>query len=109
MTEMPVPRWSQDPELSEVARRALADLERELDRVGPPGPDVPDPVVAELFSGACWRELCAARDDLARARERSDASILNARTAGFSWGEIGRVLGVSRQLLHRRFSTKKQG
>ena len=26
-----------------------------------------------------------------------------ARAAGMSWGEIGRVLGVAKQLLHRRF------
>jgi hypothetical protein len=26
-----------------------------------------------------------------------------ARAVGFSWEEIGRVLGVPRQLLHRRF------
>jgi hypothetical protein len=26
-----------------------------------------------------------------------------ARTAGFSWTEIGRLLGVSRQQVHRKF------
>jgi hypothetical protein len=26
-----------------------------------------------------------------------------ARAVGFSWGEIGRLLGVPRQLVHRRF------
>jgi hypothetical protein len=109
MTELPERRWSQNPALSELSRHTLEEFELELERRQPAGTDVPDPVVAEIFSGACWRELAAARDNLARARERYDTSILKARTAGFSWGEIGEVLGVSRQQLHRRFNTQKQG
>jgi DNA-directed RNA polymerase specialized sigma24 family protein len=61
--------------MSELGRRALAEL-----------------------------ELAAARDDLARTRDRYQAAVLNARAAGFSWGEIGGLLGVSRQQLHRRYS-----
>ena len=89
--------------MSELARRALAELELEMDRVGPRRPDVPDRVVSEMFTGECRRELAAARDDLARTRDRYQAAILKARAAGFSWGEIGNVLGVSRQQLHHRY------
>jgi hypothetical protein len=57
----------------------------------------------ELMNGSCWHELRRARDDLARARARYADAVKAARAVGFSWGEIGRVLGVPRQLLHRRF------
>jgi hypothetical protein len=103
MTEMSEPRWSQNPGPSEIGRRALEELELELERAGPPGSDVRDPVVAEIFSGACWRELGAARDDLNRAKGRYHDAVLGARDAGLSWGEIARVIGTTRQQLHRRF------
>jgi DNA-directed RNA polymerase specialized sigma24 family protein len=57
----------------------------------------------DLHSGASRRELVAARDDLAHARVRYAEAIRAARVVGFSWGKIGRVLGVPKQLLHRRF------
>jgi DNA-directed RNA polymerase specialized sigma24 family protein len=50
-----------------------------------------------------WRELAAAREDMARARSRYADAVRAARMRGLSWGEIGRVLGVSKQQLHRRF------
>ncbi len=69
----------------------------------------PDPVMTELLIGRCWRELGEARDALARAGARYDAAVLAARTAGFSWREIGSVLGVSKQQLHRQFGTRQRG
>jgi hypothetical protein len=36
----------------------------------PIGPELPDPVLADILSGASVRELSAARDDLCRARTR---------------------------------------
>ena len=57
----------------------------------------------EVMNGSCWRELRAAREDLDRARVRYANAVRAARAVGFSWGEIGRLLGVPRQLVHRRF------
>jgi DNA-directed RNA polymerase specialized sigma24 family protein len=96
------PWWADDPELAAIRRR----VEEELERAGrePITPDEPDPVVQDIWSGASLRELAAARDDLERARARYADAVRRARIVGFSWGEIGRVLGVSKQLLHRRFS-----
>jgi DNA-directed RNA polymerase specialized sigma24 family protein len=55
------------------------------------------------MSGSCWQELRTAREDLDRARRRYVTAVRTSRALGFSWGEIGRLLGVSRQALHRRF------
>ena len=101
MEEANKPWWVVDPELDAVRRGVLEwleDAERE-----PIEPDGPDPVHDDLLSGASWRELAHARDDLARARVRYAEAVRGARAVGFSWGEIGRVLGVPKQLLHRRF------
>jgi DNA-directed RNA polymerase specialized sigma24 family protein len=95
------PWWVDDPELAAIRRRVDEELERASRQ--PITPDEPDPVVQDFWSGASLRELAAARDDLERARSRYADAVRGARTVGFSWGEIGRVLGVSKQLLHRRF------
>jgi hypothetical protein len=52
------------------------------------------------------RELADARDDLERVRARYEQAVRAGRAAGLSWGEIGRVLNVPRQLLHRRFRSR---
>ncbi len=70
------------------------------------GPVSDDNVAAihnDVMNGGCRRELSRARDDLDRARDRYAAAVKAARAVGYSWGEIGRVLGVPRQLLFRRF------
>jgi hypothetical protein len=96
------PWWAKDPELAAIRRAVEEELERA--RREPIQPDRPDPVLADVLNGASVRELAAARDDLARARGRYADAVREARAAGLSWGEIGRILGVSKQLLHRRFS-----
>ena len=68
-----------------------------------------DPVLAELQDGRSLRRLSEARDALMDSRERYDDAVLEARAAGYSWGEIGNVLGVSKQQLHRRLGTRQRG
>ena len=57
----------------------------------------------EISTNECRRELGEARRDLDRARVRYADAIRAARGVGYSWGEIGQLVGVPRQLLHRRF------
>ncbi|WP_319456437.1 MULTISPECIES: hypothetical protein [unclassified Mycobacterium] len=95
------PWWASDPVLAAKRREALEEIEQAQPR--PPLPTGPDPVFVEVASGASRRELAEARDDLDRARLRYADAIRAARVAGYSWGEIGRVLGVPKQSLHRRF------
>ena len=90
------PWWADDPEIAAARRRVEEELE-------PITSDEPDPVVQDFYSGATLQELAAARDDLENARARYADAVRSARTVGLSWGEIGRVLGVSKQVLHRRF------
>ena len=90
-----------DPELAAIRRGILEELDRAETRAVED--DKPDPVLNDVLSGASWRELAAAHDDMARARSRYADAVRAARTRGLSWGEIGRVLGVSKQQLHRRF------
>ena len=101
VNEAPEPWWVSDPEVAEMRRKALEEIEQAPSR--PPVPDGPDPVFAEVASGLCGRELADARDDLDRARLRYAAAVRAGRVAGYSWAEIGRLLGVSKQSLHRRY------
>jgi len=101
------PWWANDPELAAIRRAVEEDLERAGRR--PIQPEGPDPVLADLLSGASVRELAAARDDLTHAQVRYADAVRGARAAGLSWAEIGRILGVSKQLLHRRFSAPTAG
>ena len=96
------PWWATDPDLAAGRKAALDELERA--KREPISPDTPDPVLADLLSGASVRELGAARDALACAQARYADAVQKARAAGLSWAEIGRVLGVSKQQLHRRFT-----
>lgn len=99
--ERPEPWWATDPTIAALGQAALEELLQGPPR--PPAPMQPDPVLADVLSGASWRGLAAARDDLDRARSRYAEAVRVARAAGQSWSEIGRVLGVSKQSLHRRF------
>lgn len=123
----PTPWWTIDPELAEIRRRTAEEFGIDLDAAtsAEPGcsdglddldhpafveePVGPDPVMTELLDRRCWRELADARDAIAEARNRYDTAVLAARTAGLSWGEIGRGLGVSKQQLHRKFGARQRG
>jgi hypothetical protein len=95
------PWWDGNSELDAARDEVLAWLRSAED--APMPPDGPDPVWVDFVSGAGRRELAEARDDLGRARLRYEEAVRNVRAAGWSWGEIARVLGVSRQVLNHRF------
>jgi hypothetical protein len=47
--------------------------------------------------------IAALRRDLARAEA---AEVRRARQCGMSWAEIGMVLGVSKQAMHKKYGRK---
>jgi hypothetical protein len=51
-------------------------------------------VVGELAA------IAAAKSDLAR---REEVAVRRARHQGLSWAEIGTLLGVTRQTMHRKY------
>lgn len=63
----------------------------------------PDPIAADVFGGISRRALAQARDDRSSATTQYEQAVRQARANGWTWAEIGRILGVSRQVLHRRF------
>ena len=94
------PWWMDHPEIIARTEQALAEIEN-ADEL--PDSDEPDPVLAEFYSGAVGRELSAIRNESESLRIRYRKAVLAAREAGISWAEIGRLLGTSRQQLHRKF------
>lgn len=96
----PKPFWQDNPEIQAIIARTMADIENT-----PPRPpiDYPDPILHDAWTGSSVRELRDARDDLARAKVRYDDAVCAARRNCLSWGQIGGILGVSRQQLHRRY------
>lgn len=50
--------------------------------------------------------LLEARDALQEAEEEYRAQVMRAREAGESWAAIARLLGVSKQGLHKRFGPR---
>ncbi|AEV74904.1 hypothetical protein MycrhN_4410 [Mycolicibacterium rhodesiae NBB3] len=102
-----------EPEVSDIAASSNDDADLSDGVWGGVGPKPwwfddpePDAILNDMLSGASVRELCQARDDLARAQARYDEAIRSARICGLSWGEIGAALGVARQLLHRRYARR---
>jgi hypothetical protein len=61
------PWWAYYPQLIEIRRHTLEEFNRELDQ-RKPVPTAPDPVVADILSGARLRELAQARNDVDHAR-----------------------------------------
>lgn len=94
------PWWQDHPELEAIVARSNAEIESRPER---PPIDYPDPMLDDIWTGRSVRELRDARDDLARAKTRYDNAIRAARNVSLSWGQIGGILGISRQQLHRRY------
>ena len=94
------PWWEGHPELEAIRAGVEAEIYGRPER---PESDSPDPVLADYLSGDSVRELRMARDGLAQAKTRYSNAVHAGRTAGLSWAQIGTVLGVARQQLHRRF------
>ncbi|MDQ3989818.1 MAG: sigma-70 family RNA polymerase sigma factor [Actinomycetota bacterium] len=82
------------PRTREELERAAADAEAWLDSLDPETVEAEDP-------NDLRRIGLAVRDAAATARETDEAAA--ARANGRSWGEIGMVLGVSRQAARERF------
>jgi hypothetical protein len=96
----PKPWWQDHPEIEALKTRVMDEINNLPDR---PPVEYRDPIGDDAFSRVSVRELRDARDDLARAKARYDDAVRAARTLGLSWGQIGGIVGVSRQQLHRRY------
>jgi DNA-directed RNA polymerase specialized sigma24 family protein len=95
------PWWADDPAIA--AAREEVEQWLEAAEAEPIPDDNFSAIHDEVSSGSCKRELRRARQDLERAQVRYADAVRTARALGYSWGEIGQLLGVPRQLLHRRY------
>ena len=48
-------------------------------------------------------ELAAVADAKRELARREEVAVRRARHSGLSWGEIGTLLGVTRQTMHRKY------
>jgi DNA-directed RNA polymerase specialized sigma24 family protein len=48
-------------------------------------------------------ELAAVREEKRALSRREEVAVRRARHAGLSWAEIGTLLGVTRQTIHRKY------
>jgi DNA invertase Pin-like site-specific DNA recombinase len=53
--------------------------------------------------GAVIGELAAVAEAKLELSRREDVAVRRARQAGLSWAEIGTLLGVTRQTIHRKY------
>lgn len=77
----------------------LAAAEALLDKLDPAELDSSEVDATDL------RRIGEAADAIERARDALTQAVASARSHGRSWGQIGMVLGVSRQAARERFGT----
>jgi DNA invertase Pin-like site-specific DNA recombinase len=53
--------------------------------------------------GGVVGELAAVAEVKREVARREDVAVRRARQAGLSWAEIGTLLGVTRQTIHRKY------
>ena len=53
--------------------------------------------------GGVIPELAAIREDKRELARREDVAVRRARHSGLSWAEIGTLLGVTKQTMHRKY------
>jgi DNA invertase Pin-like site-specific DNA recombinase len=55
--------------------------------------------------GGVIPELAAVREAKRALARREEVAVRRARNSGLSWAEIGTLLGVTRQTIHRKYRT----
>jgi len=53
--------------------------------------------------GGVFDELAAVREAKRALARREEVAVRRARHSGLSWAEIGTLLGVTRQTMHRKY------
>ncbi len=53
--------------------------------------------------GGPLAELAAVREARQQLSRREEVAVRRARLAGLSWAEIGTLLGVTKQTMHRKY------
>ncbi|RYB93524.1 hypothetical protein EUA93_03610 [Nocardioides oleivorans] len=53
--------------------------------------------------GGIFHELAAVREAKKDLSRREEVAVRRARNGGLSWAEIGTLLGVTRQTMHRKY------
>ncbi len=53
--------------------------------------------------GSVFDELAAVREAKRELAGREEVAVRRARNSGLSWAEIGTLLGVTRQTMHRKY------
>lgn len=74
--------------------------------------EIADALAGRDLAGTDWRDAAPLRE-IAEAFRQSIAAestlaqaVAAARTAGYSWAQVGAVLGISKQSAHQRYSPK---